>query len=557
MHEKTNDHKSEKRQPVDRSARRQELRAEARTNKRPPESKPQVAAPSLTSPDLTSPTHWPRYIEGKGWSWSALPRTEAPRVPDILPDREHNGDSAQIAYTLCAAYTICGPDGSPVPPVCENHELIACGPDLIWRTVGSEPLRATQASWSGRAVVGQRQTKEGLADKYMRDDARAVTIAPSLPSGWGRGHEDGWLRKREAVLVFGSEAIRATLEGGLDRKKLTPDHGARWGFAWQLPDLTSEPNAPRWEAYLRGMFGGEAESYADTDARIAYLETWGGFALLGVAPSLQLPALILCGAPGTGKSTLARLIASLYPDGAVSQVEPQQWGSKDAAGYHLASLEGKLLNAVYDLDLSAPITDAATLKKVIFGETVNARQIRSEAMSFDPRAAHIWCGNGLPKVVGADPALWARMLPLVVTGQSWRGAPGERRDLSATFAEELPQIVARLLWRAQAALDRAAHGERLLEPPPSSHARLASWRDTADSVALWRSERLTYDAALPATRSITRAAAWQDYQSWCMDTRHQPCSQHEWARRLEAQGIKIKRAGHGGVVLERHNLSAD
>jgi phage/plasmid-associated DNA primase len=359
------------------------------------------------------------------------------------------------------------------------------------------------------------------------------------------------------VLVFGSEAIRATIGEGLVREKLTPNHGARWGFAWQLPDLTSPPDAPLWTDYLGGMFGGEAEGCADTDERIAYLETWAGLALLGLAPRLQLPALILCGERGTGKTTLADLLADLYPSGAVSNVEPQQWGSTDAAGYHLASLEGKLLNKVNDLDLSAPITDAATLKKVIFGEAVNARQIRGIPVNFNPRAAHFWCGNGLPKVVGADAALWDRMLPLVVSGPPWRGAPGEERDLGEKLRGELPNIVARLLWRAQAALERVARGERLLEPPPSSRARLASWRDTADSVALWRSERLTYDAALPATRSITRAAAWQDYQSWCMDTRHQSCSQHEWARRLEAQGIKIKRAGHGGVVLERHNLSAE
>lgn len=555
MHEKTNDHKSEKRQPVDRSARRQEIRAEVRTNKRAPESKPQVAAPSLTSPDPTRPTHWPRYIEGKGWSWSNLLRTEAPRVPDILPDREHNGDSAQIAYTICAAYTICGPDGSPVPPVCENHELVACGPDLIWRTVGSEPLRATQASWSGRAVVGQRQTKEGLADKYMRDDARAVTIAPDLPSGWGCG--DGWFRTREAVLVFGSVAIRATTGEGLVREKLTPDHGARWGFAWQLPDLTSTPDAPLWTGYLSGMFSGEAEGCADTDARIAYLETWAGLALLGLAPRLQLPALILCGERGTGKSTLAAVLVSLYPSGAVSNIEPQQWGSTDAAGYHLASLEGKLLNAVNDLDLSAPITDAATLKKVIFGETVNARQIRGEPVSFNPRAAHFWCGNGLPKVVGADPALWDRMLPLVVSGKSWRGADGEERDLGEKLRGELPQIVARLLWRADQALERVAKREPLLPAPPSSRARLASWRDTADSVALWRSERLKHDPALPAIRSITRPLAWRDYQDWCQDTRHQPCSQHEWGRRLVAQGVEIKRAGAPGFVLNGYDLRAE
>lgn len=290
---------------------------------------------------------------------------------------------------------------------------------------------------------------------------------------------------------------------------------------------------------------------------IAYLETWAGLALLGLAPRLQLPALILCGERGTGKSTLAALLAALYPAGAVASVEPQQWGSTDAAGYHLAELTGKLLNVVYDLDLAAPITEAATLKKVIFGEPLTARPIRRDPVQFTPRAAHLWCGNGLPKVTGADAALWDRMLPLVVTGQSWRGAPGERRDLGEMLRGELPNIVARLLWRAQAALKRVARGERLLEPPPSSRARLASWRDTADSVALWRSERLTYDAALPATRSITRAAAWLDYQSWCMDTRHQPCSRPEWERRLKAQGIQIKRAGHGGVVLERHSLSAE
>jgi len=171
MHEKTNGHKLEtpRLEKQDRSAERKALRTS--TVKRAPESKRPVAAPSLTSPDPTRAACWPRYTVGEGWGWSTQPRTEAPRIPDILPGREHNGDSAQIAYTICAAYTICGPDGSPVPPVCESGKLYACKPDWIWRAVESEQLRETQASWSGRAVVGQRQTKEGLADKYMRDDA--------------------------------------------------------------------------------------------------------------------------------------------------------------------------------------------------------------------------------------------------------------------------------------------------------------------------------------------------------------------------------------------------
>lgn len=507
------------------------------------------------------PRHWPSW-DGAAWRWTNKARADLPDLRAILPGRAHNGDDAQLALALCAALTRQY-GSAALPPVGDLGELWTCGDDLVWSPAALDSVRSLLTNWTGRAIVGERPDKRDPDAQPLPVTARVsagkvdgvYSLARASCGQWRQGA--GWFEQRPPSIVFDGVAVSVAPNlSGLVREGLTPDHGARWGFGWQLPSLTSTPDAPLWTGYLSGMFGGAAESFADTDARIAYLETWAGLALLGLAPRLQLPALILCGERGTGKSTLAALLTALYPAGAVASVEPQQWGSTDAAGYHLAELAGKLLNVVYDLDLTAPITEAATLKKVIFGEPLTARPIRRDPVRFTPRAAHLWCGNGLPKVTGADAALWDRMLPLVVSGPPWRGAPGERRDLGEMLRGELPQIVARLLWRAAQALERVATREPLLPAPPSSVARLAMWRNTADSVALWRSERLNYDAALPASRSITRPAAWQDYQAWCQDTRHQPCAQHEWARRLEAQGVVIKRARAGAWVLVGYELGS-
>jgi hypothetical protein len=515
---------------------------------------PSTPAPSPLSDQpldgVATPSTWPIWDhDARAWSWSARSR-------DLPPDLTRKGahlDDAHLGLALASALTTRGPDGAPLPPVADLGELWSCGANLLWRRAEKSDLDAALMSWSGRAVVGYtRATDTTPAQPIPLRVSRghlsgASALAQSAPSLWGWGA--GWFGKRPPCLAVGGEALRVDLGAMcLVRERLTPSHGARWGLADPLPPSDQPLDAdaaPMWRELVRGMFA-DVEGADDGAARVEYLERWCGLALLGVAPSMQLPALILMGAAGTGKSTLARLIASLYPSGAVASVAPHQWGLTDADGYHTALLASAALNMIEELNLSAPITDLDAFKAIVFGAAITARPIRRDPVTFSSRAAHLWCGNGAPRVTGADPAFWDRVHPLVVTGQSWRGVEGERRDLGADLASERGAIVARLIAAAGRALADARAGRPLLTSPPSSRERLASWRGEADAVACWVTERVERDGR-PAVGSVTVADAWRDYQAWSLASGYHICGRHKWGRRVEAIGLTRKTTQRGPV----------
>ena len=190
------------------------------------------------------------------------------------------------------------------------------------------------------------------------------------------------------------------------------------------------------------------------------------------------------------------------------------------------------LNVVTDLDLTRPITEHATLKRVIFGEPVMARPIYREPVSFTPRAAHIWCANGFPQIPGADSAVWDRLLPLPVVGKRWRGTSDERHALAQELRQqELAGILSRFLAAAQRELARRAqHAQAPMTPPAPSHATLDQWRDESDSVALWASERL--GEAKTLAESVSPGRGWEDYKRWCEQGGYQRCTKRTWGKRL-------------------------
>lgn len=451
---------------------------------------------------------------------------EMPREPQRLEDgelahplarawREHMPDWIYQQTGIGVAAGVYNQLALKVAPVRLGHRVLCCDPDTNrWVHVEEGDVARMLARWIGRVGLAESSSEEVVV-RYNGGGGGANKIYNELVA---RVHDIS--RHQQAVgvqLVLADAVLRVDWrKGELVHEDLTPRHYAVHGYDYELAHV-QRADAPRWQAYLEGLFDGAP----DAQDRVEYLKRWAAIAIFGATISMQTPALLIKGKRGTGKSTLGKIIRALMPPGSTCSVPLQAWGHE----YNRAELVGKLLNFVPEVAIDEPIGDLDQVKKIIFGEVTDAREIRQKPVSFYPRAAHLFCANGLPNLKKADPAVFHRFAQLEVTGRTIRGT----RDDDTLFAEglladELPGILSdlisamtRALWDYKTKAAGTANGLPLLA---SSQAANEEWRGRSDAVAAWLTETFEHDPTLSLNRSPTLAEMWRAFKLWAEEANY-------------------------------------
>lgn len=402
-----------------------------------------------------------------------------------------------------------------VAPVRLGHRVLCCHPDTSrWQHVEEGDVARMLARWVGRVGL-QESSSEEVIVRYNGGGGGANKIYNELVA---RVHDISRHQQAQGVQIVLADAVLRVdwRSGQLVHEELTPRHYAIHGYDYELA-LVQRATAPRWQAYLEGLFDGAP----DAAQRIEYLKRWAAIAVFGATISMQTPALLIKGKRGTGKSTLGKIIRALMPPGSTCSVPLQSWGHE----YNRAELVGKLLNFVPEVAIDEPIGDLDQVKKIIFGEETDAREIRQKPVSFYPRAAHLFCANGLPNLKKADPAVFHRFAQLEVTGRTIRGT----KDDDTLFAEgllqdELPGILSdlisamtRALWDYKSKTDGTANGLPVLA---SSQAANEEWRGRSDAVASWLTETYELDPTLSLNKSPTLAELWRAFKLWAEEANY-------------------------------------
>lgn len=414
---------------------------------------------------------------------------------------------------IAVAAGIFGQLALVAPPVRLGHRVLSCDPaSARWHEVSEGEVARLLARWVAKVGLAEVSDSEvtryynggggGSGKIFAEVQARCIDISAH------QARVGQQIALTDAVLRLDWGAQRIT------REQLAPSHYCLYGYDLTLRDLT-EASAPRWQAYLEGLFEGSE----DADVKVEYLKRWAAIAVFGAAIKLQAPALVIKGKAGTGKSTLGKVVSLLMPPESVTSVTLQEWGHE----YNRAELVGKLLNFVPELAIDEPIGDLDQVKKIIFGELTTAREIRQKPVSFHPRAAHLFCANGLPNLRKADPAVFKRFAQLEVTGKVIRGT---RRD-NTQFAEELVRdelagILSDLLSAMERVLaDYGAQTEGTSKGLPvlaSSEAANEEWRGRSDAVSTWLTETYEHDPEMSLNRSPTIAAMFREFKLWAEES---------------------------------------
>lgn len=134
------------------------------------------------------------------------------------------------------------------------------------------------------------------------------------------------------------------------------------------------PDTPVFDEFLECITGGD----------ITLGERIWDFLAIIFAPGIRIKKFfVLAKAPNSGKSTLAELIARVYPRDAVERMDLHEFGQKNAMG----SIVNKRLNISMDLDARPIRPQAANRVKVLTGE----RHVQAEKKYHQSRAEYCSC----------------------------------------------------------------------------------------------------------------------------------------------------------------------
>lgn len=287
--------------------------------------------------------------------------------------------------------------------------------------------------------------------------------------------------------------------GFMNRDKQLVAHAPEQGMTYTLPFQYRPELAgkmPIFNSYLESVWGKDE----DFEEKKLALKQAICTTLFGVGPAYQR-AVLLYGAPSSGKSVLMKVLMAMVPKHAVSAISPYKWSTDQ---YAAAEFSEKLLNFCGELSESQYI-ESDIFKLIVDGTTMDARRPYGQFFKFDPRCVHWFCSNYLPKSRDITDGFNRRWLILSFNHK----VPDDQKILgleNIIIQNELESIVA---WALDAWLDLSRKADYSL---PKSH------RYHAGEMALGNSTvRQWYQAKMVRKEGVlvTEQTLYKDYWSYC------------------------------------------
>lgn len=216
-------------------------------------------------------------------------------------------------------------------------------------------------------------------------------------------------------------------------------HNHEYGMVYTLPFRYAEEEAGRYPMFAKFIERCWGQDLDYSDKMLALQEAMC-VTLFGLGPSYQR-AILLQGAPSSGKTQLLRIIESMVPPEGKSAVPPDQWGDK----FLPTQMHGKILNVCGELS-EKRLIDGQKFKDIIDGAVMPGQFKGQQIFNFKPMVTHWFASNHIPKTSDTSNGFIRRWLMLTFNRPVPAGVKTtDIGDLIA--AEEREAIVA---WAAQA-----------------------------------------------------------------------------------------------------------
>lgn len=442
-----------------------------------------------------------------------------PRVQDI----EHGSEvyiSRQFANAL---ELVCG--GKVVRA---DGGFWAWGP-TAWKEIPEQKLRLGVHQFDGATVQGKSPIKIG---KRMIDgiisEAGTILSEPLFFSDPTVG-----LNATSGVICIGSD-------GAITMRGHDPDDRFRFTIPARF-DTAAKMDLPA-GSLLHTLVHGAFRGDPDEREKINLIGEILGAAAFGMATRLPKPkAFVLLGeTANNGKSTIASLVERLLPEDAVSHIPPSAYEDER----RIVNLAGKAANVADELSASAIAGE--TFKNAVTGDPIEGRDVYRSAMTFIPRAIHVFTTNTLPRFNGGlDRGLQRRLVVLRFN----REIPDN--EIIADIADRIRSDEMDLLLRFAVAGAQRLTMNRGYTIPSSSKEALQGWL-LLDPVNEWFESRVRATLAEPVGGWPTTGKLFLDFKAWAIEQGHSERflpPVNTFSQRLKAMpGVQVKRRSSGSVA---------
>ncbi|BCT76928.1 phage protein [Sinomonas cyclohexanicum] len=266
---------------------------------------------------------------------------------------------------------------------------------------------------------------ESLTDKELRPDVRRCESASGINGVLDIASALPGLRASIAELDADPFLINCA-NGTLDLRTRTVREASPADRITKLARGAYDPAADRtvWEAFLERILPDAAER--------SYLQRVIGQAAYGRVREHLFPVLTGTGQNGKG-TTYEAILHALGDYGTV--VDPAMLMAGDrSGGPEMMTLLGARLVIGSETEEGRKL-DAATMKRLTGGDTLTARRLYQEPVTWAPTHQLVYVTNHLPQVKGNDPAVWRRLrivpFDVVIPDSEKDGKLPERLQLAA------------------------------------------------------------------------------------------------------------------------------
>jgi putative DNA primase/helicase len=256
--------------------------------------------------------------------------------------------------------------------------------------------------------------------------------------------------------------------------RLVP-HDPDYGCVYTLPFRYLPEEAGKFPKFARFL----AQSWGvdpDYEQKMKALQEVMSVVLFGLGSKFQR-AILLHGAPSSGKTQLLRIIECLVPPEGKCSVPPEDWNDK----FLPTAMHLKVLNICGELSDKKRI-DGQKLKDIIDGSSMSGQYKNQQVFQFKPELTHLFASNHLPRTDDTSAGFTRRWL--FFTFHHPVKNEDKILDLGDLIAaEEREAIVA---WCVQSMPELMRRHTFTL--PMSHHLLLAEFAAINNSVRLWMLE---------------------------------------------------------------------
>lgn len=350
--------------------------------------------------------------------------------------------------------------------------------------------------------------------------------------------------------VFASKPLTLPLsngitEGGIFRPYTRDDYIFNPSAVGYYPDT---PMAD-FKAFLHRATGGDAEVQDALQIACAIM----------LSNSSKYRFLLwLCGAPGTGKSTIQELISTVAGDsehGKMAGISPNQLRATEDRSRLGYVLFNKTVAVISEAGGAAKLSNE-TLKTLTGGDRLNARGLYREQFSFTPTHNLMAVSNDLPDLNGYDPALQKRLWVFRFTHTLDR--EGKNDLLDGVYIEDARQdpnsnlTRGFLLWVLEGHR-RLAQMQKVEKPPLVASATQSFMDELSEAREFWSSPLLHNSQeykefckeSMIGVRKIKSV-----YDMWCAFKRQPVIKEGAFKEVCFSAGLAQYKAGNGPRSLK-------